>query len=143
MQVDPRSKCTASNTKTKDAVSPLVLFTAATEGAVGFTSAAQRRGKNRSIGVAQIRKICLSTKRSEKYVKTLNAETLLTNVKVQHSQNQEGHRSGSIEFKCIVAFVGAWKRRNRAGSQPFLPTTFQCWLTHRSTGPIAACRHLG
>ena len=24
-----------------------------------------------------------------------------------------------------------------------MPTTLQCWLTHRSTGPIAACRHLG
>ena len=24
-----------------------------------------------------------------------------------------------------------------------MPTIFQCWLTIRSTGPIAACRHLG
>ena len=24
-----------------------------------------------------------------------------------------------------------------------MPTTLQCWLTHRSTGPIAAGRHLG
>ena len=24
-----------------------------------------------------------------------------------------------------------------------VPTTSQCWLTNRSTGPIAACRHLG
>ena len=52
-------------------------------------------------------------------------------------------RNGSIEFKCSVVFVGTWKRRNRTCTESFLPTSFQCWLTHRSTGPIAACRHLG
>ena len=44
---------------------------------------------------------------------------------------------------CSVTFCRAWKQRSQGGGQPFMPTIFQCWLTHRSTGPIAACRHLG
>ena len=136
---------TATNTKNKGSSLSMALRAVATERAVSFTNTALRRGETGSCGgsVVEIPKSEFLSKCGARYIESFDAENRSSDPKVGQIQNRERHHSGAnvLASLCnlwcrLKALKPRWRPLTRANYLSVL-------LTNRSTGPIAACRHLG
>ena len=135
---------TVTNAKNKGSSLSMALRAVAIERAVSFTNTALRRGETRSGAgsVVEILKSEFASKFGARYIESFDAGNMSSDSKVGQSQNRERHHSGVSALAWLFNLWWCLKALKPRCVHCLVPTTLQCWLTHRSTGPYTACRQL-
>ena len=114
---------TIASTKNKGSSLPMALRAAATERVVSFTSAALRRGENRSGAGPAVESLKseFALKCGARYIESFDPGNTSSNPKVGQSQNRERHHSGVSALAslfnlwwCLKALKPRWRALPRA-----------------------------